>query len=84
MEKKSRKLNNYNLDVVFTDYTEAMVEKQKTNTSDIKGNKIYEIADVENLEKYYGKFDIVMCHNVVYHAHDKNLALEKKSEEMFK
>ncbi len=75
-KKNQEKLNNYNLDIVFTDYTEAMVEKQKTNTSDIKGNKIYEVADVENLEQYYGKFDIVMCHNVVYHAHDKNLALE--------
>ena len=34
------------------------------------------IADVENLEKYFGNFDIVMCHNVVYHAHNKDKALD--------
>ena len=50
-KKNLEKLNNYNLDVVFTDYMKQWLRNK--NTSDIKGNKIYEIADVENLEKYY-------------------------------
>jgi|TARA_B100001964_G_C14125807_1_gene550495 2-polyprenyl-3-methyl-5-hydroxy-6-metoxy-1,4-benzoquinol methylase len=74
-QKNSKKLNEFNLDVIFTDLTQAMVDKEEKNTKDIKGNKAYEIADVDNLEKYYGKFDIVMCHNVLYHAQDKNNAL---------
>tara|TARA_Y100000590_G_scaffold443449_1_gene572921 strand:+ start:2964 stop:3788 length:825 start_codon:yes stop_codon:yes gene_type:complete len=74
-KKNVQKLNQFKLDVVFTDFTQAMVDKEKENTKDIEGSKVYEIADVENLEKYYGKFDIVMCHNVIYHAQDKNNAL---------
>ena len=74
-KKNVQKLNQFKLDVVFTDFTQAMVDKEKENTKDIEGTKVYEIADVENLEKYYGKFDIVMCHNVIYHAQDKNNAL---------
>ena len=75
LEKNVQKLNQFKLDVVFTDFTQAMVDKEIENTKDIEGTKVYEIADVENLEKYYGKFDIVMCHNVIYHAQDKNNAL---------
>jgi len=75
-KKNLKKLNEFNLDIVFTDFSEAMVDKEKENTSEIKGIKVYEVADVENLEKYYGQFDLVMCHNVVYHAQDKNKALE--------
>ena len=37
-----------------------MVDKEKENTNEIKGIKVYEIADVENLEKYYGQFDLVV------------------------
>ena len=74
-KKNVQKLNQFKLDVVFTDFTQAMVDKEIENTKDIEGTKVYEIADVENLEKYYGKFDIVMCHNVIYHAQDKNNAL---------
>ena len=74
-KKNLTKLNKFKLDIVFTDFSEAMVDKEKENTTDIKGKKIYEVADVENLEKYFGQFDIVMCHNVVYHAQDKNKAL---------
>ena len=66
--KNLEKLNEFNLDIVFTDFSEAMVDKEKENTSEIKGIKVYEVADVENLGKYYGQFDLVMCHNVVYHA----------------
>ena len=49
------KLNELNLDVTFTDFTQAMIDKEKENTKEIKGNKIYEIADVDNLEKYFGE-----------------------------
>ena len=76
LEKNYKELNKYNLDIVFTDATQAMIDKEKENTADIKGKKVYEIADIDNLEKYYGQFDLVMCHNVVYHAQDKNNALE--------
>ncbi len=75
-KKNSNKLNELNLDVTFTDFTQAMIDKEKENTKEIKGNKIYEIADVDNLEKYFGKFDIVMCHNVLYHAQNKENALD--------
>ena len=37
--------------------------------------KNFEIADVESLEKYQNKFDFVLCHNVLYHAEDKDNAL---------
>ncbi len=74
-KKNIQKLNQFKLDVVFTDFTQAMVDKEIENTKDLEATKVYEIADVENLEKYYGKFDIVMCHNVIYHAQDKNKAL---------
>ena len=75
-KKNSNKLNELNLDVTFTDFTQAMIDKEKENTKEIKGNKIYEIADVDNLEKYFGKFDIVMSHNVLYHAQNKENALD--------
>ena len=74
-KKNIQKLNQFKLDVVFTDFTQAMIDKEKENTTYIKGAKIYEIADVENLEKYYGQFNIVMCHNVLYHSQDNNNAL---------
>jgi SAM-dependent methyltransferase len=75
-KKNNKELNKYNLDIVFTDATQAMIDKEKENTADIKGKKVYEIADIDNLEKYYSQFDLVMCHNVIYHAQDKNNALE--------
>ena len=37
-----------------------MVEKEKKLTRSMLKEKAYEIADIENLQKYYGKFDIVM------------------------
>ena len=64
----------------MTDFTEAMVEKEKENTKEVSANKTFEIADVENLEKYRGQFDIVMCHNVLYHAQDKKKALKNLHE----
>ena len=79
-KKNSEKFNKYKLDIVFTDFSEAMVEKEKLNTSELVAKKRYEVADVENLEKYKGQFDIVLCHNVLYHAEDKNKALKNLNE----
>ena len=42
--------------------------------------KKYEVADVEKLEKFKGQFDMVLCHNVLYHAEDKNKALKNLNE----
>ena len=74
-KKNLENFKDLNLDITFTDFTEAMLEKEKTNTSDLNAKKKYEIADVENLDKYKGLFDIVMCHNVIYHADDKDKAI---------
>ena len=41
-----------------------MVEKEKVNTSELKA-KTYEIADIDNLDKYKNQFDIVFCHNAL-------------------
>ena len=38
------------------------------------------MADVEKLEKFKGQFDMVLCHNVLYHAEDKNKALKNLNE----
>ena len=76
----SNTLNQYKIDATLTDFTEAMVEKEKENTKEVSANKTFEIADVENLEKYKGQFDIVMCHNFLYHAQDKKKALKNLYE----
>ena len=64
-KKNAEKFKNYKLDIIFTDFSEAMVEKEKLNTSELVANKKFEVADVENLEKFKGQFDIVLCHNVL-------------------
>ena len=51
-----------------------------SNTNDLIAKKKYEVADVENLEKFKGQFDMVLCHNVLYHAEDKNKALKNLNE----
>jgi 2-polyprenyl-3-methyl-5-hydroxy-6-metoxy-1,4-benzoquinol methylase len=79
-KKNAEKFNKYKLDIVFTDFSEAMVEKEKLNTSELIAKKRYEVADVENLEKFKGQFDLVLCHNVLYHADDKNKALKNLKE----
>ena len=79
-KKNAEKFNKYKLDIVFTDFSEAMVEKEKLNTSELIAKKRYEVADVENLEKFKGQFDIVLCHNVLYHADDKDKALKNLKE----
>ena len=79
-KKNAKKFNKYKIDIVFTDFSEAMVEKEKLNTSELVAKKNYEVADVENLEKFKGQFDIVLCHNVLYHAEDKNKALKNLNE----
>lgn len=78
-----KNLNNFNqlkLDITFTDATSAMIEKEKTNTEDLKAKKTFEIADVDNLDKYKGQFDIVFCHNVLYHADDKDNSIKNLKE----
>ena len=79
-KKNAEKFNKYKLDIIFTDFSEAMVEKEKLNTSELVAKKRYEVADVENLEKFKGQFDVVLCHNVLYHAEDKNKALKNLNE----
>ena len=53
-----------------------MIEKEKVNTEELIAKKTFEIADIDNLEKYINKFDIVFCHNVIYHAGNKDNALK--------
>lgn len=79
-KKNLENFNKYKLNVIFTDFSDAMVEKEKINTNDLIGNKKYEVADIENLEKYKGSFDIVFCHNVLYHAENKNNAINNLKE----
>lgn len=75
-KKNIKNFEKYNLDITFTDATEAMVEKEKINTEELKAKKTFEIADIDNLEKYKNQFDIVLCHNVLYHAGDKDKSIE--------
>jgi len=75
-KKNFENFNKFKLNITFTDFSDVMVDKEKVNTSDIIGVKKFEVADVENLEKFKGGFDIVLCHNVLYHAEDKNIAIE--------
>ena len=90
-KKNLSKLNQFNLDTTFTDYTEAMVEKEKINTVDVKGKKAYEIADIENLQKYYGKFekinvlidDIRLFYGNFQNYPDKNILVDWCKENNF-
>jgi len=75
-KKNINNISEKKINLVLTDFSDAMVEKAKKNTENLKvSNKSYEIADIENLEKYKNQFDIVLCHNVVYHADNKPKAL---------
>ena len=75
-KKNQQKFKNKKIDITLTDFADAMLDKAKENTKDVDFNNVnYEIADIEKLEKYYSNFDIVFCHNAVYHAEDKKLAL---------
>ena len=76
-KKNVEKFKDKNIDIILTDFADAMLDKAKENTKEIKFNNVaYEIADIEKLEKYKSKFDIVFCHNAVYHAENKDLALK--------
>jgi 2-polyprenyl-3-methyl-5-hydroxy-6-metoxy-1,4-benzoquinol methylase len=75
-KKNQNNFNKYNLDITFTDATSAMVEKEKANTSELKAKKTYEIADIDKLDKYKNQFDIVFCHNVLYHAENKDNSIK--------
>ena len=75
-KKNLENFKKYNLDIVFTDATSAMVEKEKVSTAELNAKKTFEIADIDNLEKYKNQFDIVFCHNVIYHAENKDNSIE--------
>ena len=69
-----------NIDLVLTDFSEGMLEKAKKNVDKTKFNSVaFDVAEVEKLEKFKDTFDIVMCHNTVYHSEDKNVALQNLS-----
>ena len=74
-KKNTENFNDFKLNITFTDFSDAMVEKEKTNTENLNAKKVFEVADVESLEKYKNSFDIVLCHNVLYHSEDKHNAL---------
>ena len=71
-KKNIDSFKKYKLNITFTDATSAMVEKEKINTAELNAKKTFEIADIDNLDKYKGQFDIVFCHNVIYHAENKD------------
>ena len=75
-KKNLENFKKYNLDIVFTDATSAMVEKEKVSTAELNAKKTFEIADIDNLEKYKNQFDIVFCHNVIYHAENKDNSIK--------
>ena len=75
-KKNKDNFNKYNLDITFTDATSAMVEKEKANTSELNAKKTFEIADIDNLDKYKNQFDIIFCHNVLYHAENKDNSIK--------
>ena len=74
-KKNIQNFKDFKLDITFTDFSEAMVEKEKVNTETLKAKKTFEMADIESLEKFKNLFDIVFCHNVLYHAEDKDKAM---------
>ena len=39
-KKNAEKFNKYKLDIIFTDFSEAMVEKEKLNTSELVAKKL--------------------------------------------
>ena len=75
-KKNANNFKKYKLNITFTDSSSAMIEKEKVNTEELDAQKTFEIADIDNLEKYKNQFDIVFCHNVVYHAGNKDNALK--------
>lgn len=75
-KKNLKNFSQFKLDITFTDATSAMIEKEKNNTAELDAKKTFEIADVDNLDKYKDKFDIVFCHNVLYHADNKDKSIK--------
>ena len=75
-KQNAKKVENLNYELVMTDFAESMLEKSKKNLEGTNIKPQYELADIEKLEKYKSGFDIILCHNAVYHAEDKDLALK--------
>ncbi|MDA9664705.1 class I SAM-dependent methyltransferase [Candidatus Pelagibacter sp.] len=69
------KFKDFDIDLTMTDFADSMLEKSQVSLKDYKFQIKYEIADIEKLEKYKNQFDIVFCHNAVYHAENKDIAL---------
>ena len=69
------KFKDFDIDLTMTDFADSMLEKSQVSLKDYKFQIKYEIADIEKLEKYKNQFDIVFCHNAVYHAENKDTAL---------
>jgi len=74
-----KKFKDLNIELTMTDFSESMLEKSKKSLEDYKFHIVYELADIEKLEKYKNHFDIVFCHNAVYHAENKDVALKNLS-----
>ena len=75
-KKNIQNFKKLKLDITFTDFSDAMVEKEKINTQELNAKKTFEVADVGTLDKYKKAYDIVLCHNVLYHAENKDTALK--------
>jgi len=74
-----KKFKDLNIELTMTDFSESMLEKSKKSLEDYKFHIVYELADIEKLEKYKNHFDIVFCHNAVYHAENKDVDLKNLS-----
>lgn len=74
-----KKFKDLDIELTMTDFSESMLEKSKKTLVDYKFHIAYELADIEKLEKYKNHFDIVFCHNAVYHAENKDVALKNLS-----
>tara|TARA_B100001250_G_C19780990_1_gene781868 strand:+ start:319 stop:1143 length:825 start_codon:yes stop_codon:yes gene_type:complete len=79
-KKNLKNFSQFKLDITFTDATTAMIDKEKINTAELEAKKTFEIADVDNLDKYKNQFDIVFCHNVLYHADNKDKSIKNLKE----
>ena len=74
------KIKDFDIDLTMTDFADSMLEKSKVSLQDYSFDIKYEIADIEKLDVYFGNFDLVFCHNAVYHAENKDLALSNLSK----
>ena len=74
--KKSKNFSQFKLDITFTDATSAMIEKEKTNTVELDAKKLLKLQMQIIQINIKDKFDIVFCHNVLYHADNKDKSIK--------